>query len=109
MFFPQCQWVYRAFEDIEELEWHRGVDKKEESSFRPYTVENGSDHEDKGTNGTGETQFLPITLHFCTNQVIVSIAVTDGAGQMVPIWPFQHSVNAHIMETWLYNLHDTEI
>lgn len=54
--FPQCQWVYRAFEDIEELERQRGVGKKEESSFRPYTVENGSDHEDNGTNGTGETQ-----------------------------------------------------
>lgn len=54
--FPQCQWVYRTFEDVEELERDRGGGEKEESPFRPYPVENGSDHEENGTNGTGETQ-----------------------------------------------------
>ncbi|KAG8002889.1 Phosphatidylinositol 3 [Nibea albiflora] len=49
---PQaCQWVYRAFEDVEERD--RGAGEKEESPFRPYPVENGSDHEEEnGTNGT---------------------------------------------------------
>uniref|UniRef100_A0A667ZHD0 Phosphatidylinositol-3,4,5-trisphosphate dependent Rac exchange factor 1 n=1 Tax=Myripristis murdjan TaxID=586833 RepID=A0A667ZHD0_9TELE len=37
-----CQWVYRAFEDVEE-----------QHPFRPYPVENGSDREEgNGTNGT---------------------------------------------------------
>lgn len=59
MLFPpplQCQWVYRTFEDVEELERERGTDGKaeEESPFRPFPVENGSDHDENGTNGTGE-------------------------------------------------------
>uniref|UniRef100_A0A669CAM3 Phosphatidylinositol-3,4,5-trisphosphate dependent Rac exchange factor 1 n=1 Tax=Oreochromis niloticus TaxID=8128 RepID=A0A669CAM3_ORENI len=59
IFFPQCHWVYRAFEDVEELQRERGADEKEDSLFKPYPVENGSDHEeDKGTNGTGETLSL---------------------------------------------------
>ncbi|XP_056279866.1 phosphatidylinositol 3,4,5-trisphosphate-dependent Rac exchanger 1 protein isoform X1 [Pseudoliparis swirei] len=51
---PQaCQWVYRAFEDVEELQRERGVGEKEEIPFLPYPVENGSDHEEEnGTNGT---------------------------------------------------------
>lgn len=51
---PQCQWVYRTFEDVEELERDRGADEKEESPFRPFPVENGSDRDENGTNGTGE-------------------------------------------------------
>lgn len=48
--------MYRAFEDVEELQIERGAGEKEESPFRPYPVENGSDHEEEnGTNGTGET------------------------------------------------------
>lgn len=59
MFPPQCQWVYRAFEDVEELQRERGAGEKEESPFSPYPVENGSDHEEEnGTNGTGETRFM---------------------------------------------------
>eukprot|EP00064_Thunnus_orientalis_P011167 superscaffoldBa00001584_g11197 len=47
----ECQWVYRAFEDVEELQRGRGAGEKEEMSFRPYH-ENGSDHEEEnGTNG----------------------------------------------------------
>lgn len=47
--------MYRAFEDVEELERDRGAGEKDESPFRPYPVENGSDHEEgNGTNGTGE-------------------------------------------------------
>lgn len=54
---PQCQWVYRAFEDVEELQRKRGAVEKEESPFRPYPVENGSDREEEnGTNGSGKTQ-----------------------------------------------------
>lgn len=53
---PQCQWVYRTFEDVKELERDRGADEKEESPFRPFPVENGSDHDENGTNGTGEGQ-----------------------------------------------------
>ena len=46
--------MYRAFEDVEELLKERGAGEKEESAFRPYPVENGSDHEEEnGTNGTG--------------------------------------------------------
>ncbi|XP_029290903.1 phosphatidylinositol 3,4,5-trisphosphate-dependent Rac exchanger 1 protein [Cottoperca gobio] len=50
---PQaCQWVYHAFEDVEELQREIGTEK-EESPFSPYPVENGSDHEEEnGTNGT---------------------------------------------------------
>lgn len=55
--FPQCQWVYRAFEDVKELQRERGSGEKEESLFRPYPVENGSDYEEEnGTNGKGEIQ-----------------------------------------------------
>lgn len=50
----QCQWVYRTFEDVEELERDRGADEKEENPFRPFPVENGSDRDENGTNGTGE-------------------------------------------------------
>ncbi|TNN74575.1 Phosphatidylinositol 3,4,5-trisphosphate-dependent Rac exchanger 1 protein [Liparis tanakae] len=48
-----CQWVFRAFEDVEELQRERGAGEKEEIPFLPYPVENGSDHEEEnGTNGT---------------------------------------------------------
>lgn len=51
----QCQWVYRTFEDVEELERERGTDgKAEESPFRPFPVENGSERDENGTNGNGE-------------------------------------------------------
>lgn len=53
--FPQCQWVYRTFEDVEELGRDRGSGEKEENLFSPYPVENGSEHEENGTSGTGET------------------------------------------------------
>ncbi|XP_046890033.1 phosphatidylinositol 3,4,5-trisphosphate-dependent Rac exchanger 1 protein [Hypomesus transpacificus] len=44
-----CQWVYRAFEDVEE----QGQGEGEEGSFRACTEENGADPEDAhGTNGT---------------------------------------------------------
>ncbi|XP_023185695.1 phosphatidylinositol 3,4,5-trisphosphate-dependent Rac exchanger 1 protein isoform X1 [Xiphophorus maculatus] len=51
---PQaCQWVYRAFEDVEELQRPSSAGEKEESPFRPYPVENGSNHEQcTTTNGT---------------------------------------------------------
>lgn len=52
----QYQWVYRTFEDVKELERERGTDDKaeeEESPFRPFPVENGSDHDENGTNGAG--------------------------------------------------------
>ncbi len=49
--------MYRAFEDVEELERDRGGGEEEESPFRPYPVENGSDHEEEnGTNGTGKAE-----------------------------------------------------
>uniref|UniRef100_A0AAQ5XK49 Phosphatidylinositol 3,4,5-trisphosphate-dependent Rac exchanger 1 protein n=1 Tax=Amphiprion ocellaris TaxID=80972 RepID=A0AAQ5XK49_AMPOC len=35
-----CHWVYRAFEDVEELQRERGAGEKDESPFRPYPVEN---------------------------------------------------------------------
>lgn len=57
--FPQCHWVYRTFEDVEELQRERGADEKEESPFSPYPAENGSDPEgENGTNGTGEKPCL---------------------------------------------------
>ncbi|MEQ2267180.1 hypothetical protein XENORESO_002761, partial [Xenotaenia resolanae] len=51
---PQaCHWVYRAFEDVEELQRPSSAGEKEESPFRPYPVENGSNHEEGNTtNGT---------------------------------------------------------
>lgn len=52
---PQCHWVYRTFEDIEDLERNRSADEKEESTLRPYPVQNGSNLE---TNGTGDDQHL---------------------------------------------------
>lgn len=56
IYFLQCQWVYRAFEDVEKLQKERSAGEKEEIAFRPYHMENGSDHEEEnGTNGTGET------------------------------------------------------
>lgn len=53
----QGHWVYRTFEDIEDLERNRSADEKEESTFRPYPVENGSNVETNGTNGIGENQY----------------------------------------------------
>lgn len=68
----QCQWVYRTFEDVEELE--RDAGEKEESAFRPYPVENGSDHEENGTNGTGETLSDPLEwCILCLSLVLVII------------------------------------
>lgn len=55
--FPQCHWVYRTFEDIEDLEKDRSADEKEESTFRSYPVENGSNVETNGTNGIGDSQY----------------------------------------------------
>ncbi|XP_029363018.1 phosphatidylinositol 3,4,5-trisphosphate-dependent Rac exchanger 1 protein [Echeneis naucrates] len=47
-----CQWVYRTFENVEELQKEQGAGEKE-SPFSPYPVENGSDcQEGSGTNGT---------------------------------------------------------
>lgn len=51
----QCHWVYRTFEDIEDLDRNRSADEKEESTSRPYPVGNGSNLE---TNGTGDVQDL---------------------------------------------------
>uniref|UniRef100_A0A669DVW5 Phosphatidylinositol-3,4,5-trisphosphate dependent Rac exchange factor 1 n=1 Tax=Oreochromis niloticus TaxID=8128 RepID=A0A669DVW5_ORENI len=34
----QCHWVYRAFEDVEELQRERGADEKEDSLFKPYPL-----------------------------------------------------------------------
>lgn len=55
-FFPQCHWVYRTFEDVEDLGRSRSTDEKEESTFEPYPVKNGSNVETNGTNGIGDTQ-----------------------------------------------------
>ncbi|XP_017266862.1 phosphatidylinositol 3,4,5-trisphosphate-dependent Rac exchanger 1 protein isoform X1 [Kryptolebias marmoratus] len=51
---PQaCHWVYRAFEDVEELQRPTGEGEKKEGPFGSYLVENGSDHEEENTtNGT---------------------------------------------------------
>uniref|UniRef100_A0A8D0AMF2 Phosphatidylinositol 3,4,5-trisphosphate-dependent Rac exchanger 1 protein n=1 Tax=Sander lucioperca TaxID=283035 RepID=A0A8D0AMF2_SANLU len=50
--FLQCQWVYRTFEDVEELQRERGAGDKE-SPFSPYPVENGSDHEEENDHQLG--------------------------------------------------------
>uniref|UniRef100_A0A8C7Z4X5 Phosphatidylinositol-3,4,5-trisphosphate-dependent Rac exchange factor 1 n=1 Tax=Oryzias sinensis TaxID=183150 RepID=A0A8C7Z4X5_9TELE len=51
----ECNWVYRAFEDVEHLQRGRSPTEKEQNAFKPFPVENGSDHEeDSRTNGTGE-------------------------------------------------------
>uniref|UniRef100_A0AAX7SIP3 Phosphatidylinositol-3,4,5-trisphosphate-dependent Rac exchange factor 1 n=1 Tax=Astatotilapia calliptera TaxID=8154 RepID=A0AAX7SIP3_ASTCA len=34
----QCHWVYRAFEDVEELQRERGADEEEDSPFKPYPL-----------------------------------------------------------------------
>ncbi|KAM9830582.1 phosphatidylinositol 3,4,5-trisphosphate-dependent Rac exchanger 1 protein isoform 1-T1 [Syngnathus typhle] len=48
-----CQWLYRAFEDVEDLQGQPVSADEEESPFKPYPIENGSDHsEENGTNGT---------------------------------------------------------
>lgn len=51
----QCHWVYRTFEDIEELQRNRSADEKEESTLGHYPVGNGSNLE---TNGTGDVKHL---------------------------------------------------
>uniref|UniRef100_A0A8C7Z9K7 Phosphatidylinositol-3,4,5-trisphosphate-dependent Rac exchange factor 1 n=1 Tax=Oryzias sinensis TaxID=183150 RepID=A0A8C7Z9K7_9TELE len=49
----ECNWVYRAFEDVEHLQRGRSPTEKEQNAFKPFPVENGSDHEeDSRTNGT---------------------------------------------------------
>ncbi|KAF7648683.1 hypothetical protein LDENG_00153270, partial [Lucifuga dentata] len=69
-----CQWVYRAFEDVEELQ--RGVGgEKEESSFRSYPVENGSDHEEE--NGTNGTDFRLGRLSLSDDLPLVSLTVDN--------------------------------
>lgn len=62
--FLQCQWVYRAFEDVEELQRERGAGEKVESPFSPYPVENGAGHEDSTrTNGAGRANHVIVALH----------------------------------------------
>lgn len=72
-FIPQCQWAYRAFEDVEELQRERGAGEKEESPFRPYPVENGFDHgEENGTNGTSKV------LRLTQRSAIIIIIIIEG-------------------------------
>lgn len=55
--------MYRAFEDVDELQRESGVGEKEENPFSPYPVENGSDHEEgNGTNGIGDVTPYQIVL-----------------------------------------------
>lgn len=98
IFFPQCHWVYRAFEDVEELQRERGADEKEDSLFKPYPVENGSDHEeDKGTNGTGETWCCEVvcnSLLFCWDLKFyqcrsVSLISVRNFQSPIPLWFFR--------------------
>uniref|UniRef100_A0A8D0AME4 Phosphatidylinositol 3,4,5-trisphosphate-dependent Rac exchanger 1 protein n=1 Tax=Sander lucioperca TaxID=283035 RepID=A0A8D0AME4_SANLU len=64
--FLQCQWVYRTFEDVEELQRERGA------------VENGSDHEEEnGTNGTGKTYHQLGSLSLSDELPLVSMTVDN--------------------------------
>ncbi|XP_029690371.1 phosphatidylinositol 3,4,5-trisphosphate-dependent Rac exchanger 1 protein isoform X2 [Takifugu rubripes] len=45
-----CHWVYRTFEDIEELQRNRSAGEKEESTLGHYPVGNGSNLETNGTD-----------------------------------------------------------
>uniref|UniRef100_A0A4W6CLG3 Phosphatidylinositol-3,4,5-trisphosphate dependent Rac exchange factor 1 n=1 Tax=Lates calcarifer TaxID=8187 RepID=A0A4W6CLG3_LATCA len=58
-----CQWVYRAFEDVEELQRERGA------------VENGSDHEEG--NGTNGTDFRLGRLSLSDELPLVSLTVDN--------------------------------
>lgn len=91
IFFPQCHWVYRAFEDVEELQRERGEDEEEDSPFKPYPVENGSDHEeDKSTNGTGETCCCEIvcSLLFCLDLKFYQCRSMS----LISVWSFQSPI-----------------
>uniref|UniRef100_A0A3Q1FSR4 Phosphatidylinositol-3,4,5-trisphosphate-dependent Rac exchange factor 1 n=1 Tax=Acanthochromis polyacanthus TaxID=80966 RepID=A0A3Q1FSR4_9TELE len=70
-----CHWVYRAFEDVEELQRERGAGEKDESPFRPYPVENGSDHEDE--NGTNGTDYRLGRLSLSSELPLVSLTVDN--------------------------------
>lgn len=62
LLLPQCHWVFRAFEDVEELQRPTGENEKKEEF---YPLENGSDHEEETTttNGTGATWGRIIQLY----------------------------------------------
>uniref|UniRef100_A0A672J366 Phosphatidylinositol 3,4,5-trisphosphate-dependent Rac exchanger 1 protein n=1 Tax=Salarias fasciatus TaxID=181472 RepID=A0A672J366_SALFA len=59
------------------LQRERAAGEKEESAFRPYPVENGSDHEEEnGTNGTGENLRLA-RLSLLDDLPLVSLTVDN--------------------------------
>ncbi|CAG01698.1 unnamed protein product [Tetraodon nigroviridis] len=66
-----CHWVYRTFEDIEDL---KSGDEKEESTFRPYPVKNGSNVETNGTNGIDHLLGRP---SFSSELPLVSMTVDN--------------------------------
>ncbi|XP_054626845.1 phosphatidylinositol 3,4,5-trisphosphate-dependent Rac exchanger 1 protein isoform X1 [Dunckerocampus dactyliophorus] len=70
-----CQWVYRTFEDVEELQSEQTASEKDDSPFSPYPVENGSDHEEE--NGTNGTDYRLGSLSLSDNTPLVSLTVDN--------------------------------
>ncbi|XP_061656791.1 phosphatidylinositol 3,4,5-trisphosphate-dependent Rac exchanger 1 protein isoform X1 [Syngnathoides biaculeatus] len=69
------QWVYRAFEDVEDLQSQRASVEKEESPFSPYPVQNGSDHSEE--NGTNEADYRVGSLSVSDDTPLVSLTVDN--------------------------------
>ncbi|KAM9785487.1 phosphatidylinositol 3,4,5-trisphosphate-dependent Rac exchanger 1 protein [Neosynchiropus ocellatus] len=70
-----CQWVYRAFEDVEELHRGDGAGDKQENSFTSYPLENGSDHEEE--NGTNGSDYRLGRLSLSEDLPLVSLTVDN--------------------------------
>ncbi|XP_053705025.1 phosphatidylinositol 3,4,5-trisphosphate-dependent Rac exchanger 1 protein isoform X2 [Synchiropus splendidus] len=70
-----CQWVYRAFEDVEEFHRGHGAADKQENSFTSYPLENGSDHEEE--NGTNGTDYRLGRLSLSEDLPLVSLTVDN--------------------------------
>ncbi|XP_077568493.1 phosphatidylinositol 3,4,5-trisphosphate-dependent Rac exchanger 1 protein isoform X2 [Stigmatopora nigra] len=96
-----CQWVYRVFEDAEELQNLRTSDEKEESPFRPYPVENGSDHkEENGTNGTGETDYRLGSLSLSGDTPLVNLTVDNVHLEQGVLYEYVSTagIRSHVLE-----------
>ncbi|XP_061913098.1 phosphatidylinositol 3,4,5-trisphosphate-dependent Rac exchanger 1 protein isoform X2 [Entelurus aequoreus] len=69
---PQvCQWVYRTFEDVEELRHKQTTSEEEEDGFRKYDT----DHEEE--NGTNGTDYRLRSLSLSDDTPLVNLTVDN--------------------------------
>ncbi|XP_067382562.1 phosphatidylinositol 3,4,5-trisphosphate-dependent Rac exchanger 1 protein isoform X4 [Channa argus] len=93
-----CQWVFRTFENVEELQRERGAVDKEESPFRPFPIENGSDHEEE--NGTNGTDYRLGRLSLSDDLPLVSLTVDNVQLEHGVVYEYVSTagIKSHVLE-----------